>query len=39
MKTEALPEVRFNTVDRHKIDDSVILSCSAGQEARVSTPM
>ncbi len=26
MKTEALPEVRFNTVDRHKIDDSVILS-------------
>lgn len=25
MKTDALPEVRFNTVDRHKIDDSVIL--------------
>ncbi len=26
MKTDALPEVRFNTLDRHKIDDSVILS-------------
>jgi hypothetical protein len=26
MKTENLPEVHFNAVDRHKIDDSVILS-------------
>jgi len=26
MKTESLPEVHFNSLDRHKIDDSVILS-------------
>ncbi len=26
MKTDGLPEVRFNTVERHKIDDSVVLS-------------
>ena len=26
MNTQSLPEVRFNTLDRHKIDDSVILS-------------
>ncbi len=25
MNTESLPEVQFNSVDRHKIDDSVIL--------------
>ena len=26
MKTKNLPEVHFNSLDRHKIDDSVILS-------------
>ena len=26
MKTQTAPEVRFNTIERHRIDDSVILA-------------